>query len=181
MLIGREAVEAARLGGEALEALIGRLWPDAYRVAFAIVRDRGLAEDAAQEACATIARRLSSLKDSGAFTAWSYKIITNRALDTVRSRPASASLDEVRRVKTHIDSGDAFDLNEALGTLEPRQRATILLHYYGGLNSGEIGAALGIAPVTVRFHLMRARAALRKALAVADAAHPTEGVLLDVR
>jgi DNA-directed RNA polymerase specialized sigma24 family protein len=56
------------------------------------------------------------------------------------------------------------------------------LHYYGGLNSVEIGAALGIAPVTVRFHLMRARAALRKALAVTDSTRPLEEEgLLDVQ
>jgi RNA polymerase sigma-70 factor (ECF subfamily) len=181
MQIEREAVEAARSGGDALEALIVRLWPEAYRIAFAIVRDRGMAEDAAQEACATIAHRLNSLKSSDAFAAWSYRVMTSRALDAVRSRRPLTSLDEVRRVKAHVDSDDAFAISEALGLLEPRQRATILLHYYAGLNSAEIGAALAIAPVTVRFHLMRARAALRKALAIIDAPNPLEGVLVDVQ
>jgi RNA polymerase sigma-70 factor (ECF subfamily) len=181
MTIEPEAVEAARAGGDALEALIVRLWPEAYRVAFGIVRDRALAEDAAQEACATIALRLRSLKSATAFGAWSYKIIASRALDAVRNRPLETDLDEADRAQPPVERGDALDLYEALGSLEPRQRAVSLLHYYGGLNSVEIGSAIGIAPVTVRFHLMRARAALRKALAVTEVAQSLEEAISHVR
>ncbi|MGA8576759.1 MAG: sigma-70 family RNA polymerase sigma factor [Candidatus Cybelea sp.] len=180
MKVEREVVEAARSGGDALDALIAELWPEAYRLAFGILRDRGLAEDAAQEACATIARRLSSLRDADAFTAWSYKIMTSRALDTARRRPLAQSLDELGRAGVCVEYGDSLDLYDALGSLEPRQRAAILLHYYAGLSSSEIAAALGVAPATVRFHLMRARAALRKALAVTDVARSLDEVLPDV-
>jgi RNA polymerase sigma-70 factor, ECF subfamily len=180
MRIEPKAVEAARLGGDALEALIVQIWPEAYRIAFGIVRDRALAEDAAQEACATIACRLRSLKNSGAFGTWSYKIIASRALDALRNIRHEAGLDEADRTQTWVEEGDALDLYGALGSLEARQRAIILLRYYGGLNSVEIGSAIGIAPVTVRFHMMRARAALRKALAVTDVAHPLEEIISHV-
>jgi DNA-directed RNA polymerase specialized sigma24 family protein len=60
-------VERARLGGSELDSLIAAIWPEAFRVAFGILRDRGLAEDAAQEACATIARDLLALKRVDAF------------------------------------------------------------------------------------------------------------------
>jgi RNA polymerase sigma factor (sigma-70 family) len=62
------------------------------------------------------------------------------------------------------NSTEALDLHNALSTLSPTQRAVALLHYYAGLNSTEIAAAIGVSPSTVRFHLMLARKALRKAL-----------------
>jgi DNA-directed RNA polymerase specialized sigma24 family protein len=67
MPIERELVERARSSAGAMERLIERVWPQAYRLAWGILRDRGLAEDAAQEACAAIAASLSGLHDAGAF------------------------------------------------------------------------------------------------------------------
>jgi DNA-directed RNA polymerase specialized sigma24 family protein len=61
-----------------------------------------------------------------------------------------------------------LDLYRALAALTPVQRAAVLLHYYGGLRSGEIAEALGVPPSTARFHLMLARRNLRRALAVVD-------------
>ncbi len=68
-------IESARLGGADVERLIAAVWPEAYRIAFSILRDGGLAEDAAQDACAAMARSLPRLKNANAFYAWSYKII----------------------------------------------------------------------------------------------------------
>lgn len=45
-------VEAAQSGGRAeIERLLQTIWPDAYRLAFAVLGDRQSAEDAAQEGC----------------------------------------------------------------------------------------------------------------------------------
>ena len=62
LTVGPRVIESAQGGSEALEELIAAVWPEAYRLALVILRDRGLAEDAAQEACAAIARSLTSLK-----------------------------------------------------------------------------------------------------------------------
>lgn len=164
MRIDGRLVDSARLGGEGLEPLIATIWPQAYRVAFAILRDRGLAEDAAQEACVAIARALPSLRNSGAFPTWSYKIVVGRALAFARRRPRTQSLDALADSAVRFDTSDALDLYNALASLKPVERGAILLHYYAGLTSGEIAAASSLPPSTVRFRLMRARAALRKAL-----------------
>jgi RNA polymerase sigma-70 factor (ECF subfamily) len=157
-------VERARAGGSGLESLIAAVWPEAYRIAFAILRDAGLAEDAAQEACATVARSLQTLRDAAFFGSWSYKIIVNEALTTARRRPPTEALSAARDRIVNFDCSDALDLYNALAALPLEQRGAILLHYYAGLNSGEIAEATGIASSTVRFHLMLARRALRKAL-----------------
>lgn len=161
-----ELVERARHSREALERLVAVLWPQAYRVAFTILRDRGLAEDAAQEACAAVARSLPALADARAFAPWSYRIVTNAALAIRRRRPRAQSLEAVPDLAEPSWSADTIDLYHAMASLSEVQRAMLLLHYYAGLHSREIAEATGCSASTIRFQLMLARRALRKALAV---------------
>lgn len=180
--IERQILEQAlSQGGTALEPLIAQVWPEAYRLSLSILRDRGLAEDAAQEACAAIASSLHSLRSLAAFPAWSHRIIVSSALATVRRRPRIESLDEAASLGPALDRSDAIDLHAALASLSPLQRAIVLLHYYAGFNSREIAAATCLAAPSVRFHLMRARAALRKALADSAGTHGRREVLSDVQ
>lgn len=166
--IETDLIESAMANEAALERLINRVWPEAYRIAFSILQDRGLAEDAAQDACASIARSLPKLKSTSVFRSWSYKIIVNRAITTARQRPKTLTLDTLGDRGVHFDHSDALDLCNALATLPLEQRAAIILHYYGGLNSGEVAVATGLPSSTIRFHLMLARRALRKALCAPD-------------
>ncbi|HTU81756.1 MAG TPA: sigma-70 family RNA polymerase sigma factor [Candidatus Acidoferrales bacterium] len=161
------AVESAKIDSAALERLIEVVWPEAYRIALAILRDRGLAEDAAQDACATIVRSLGALHNAATFASWTYRIAANAAVTIGRRRRAAESLDRAgASCAASIDAAEAVDLDNALAALPVVQRAAIVLHYYAGLKSSEIAAATGCPSSTVRFHIMLAKRALRKALAV---------------
>ncbi|MFY9720625.1 MAG: sigma-70 family RNA polymerase sigma factor, partial [Candidatus Cybelea sp.] len=161
------------------------VWPDAYRIAAAILRDHGLAEDAAQNACEAIVRALPSLHDPDAFGAWSYKIIANNAMSLARRRRSTRSLDAAERQEVRFNSDDALDLADALGALPVVQRGAIILHYYAGLTSKEIAQSMKLPDSTVRFHLMLARRRLRAALSEAPAGSPPakacQEVYTDVR
>lgn len=160
-----------------LNELIARVWPEAYRIAYGILHDRGLAEDAAQETCASIAAGLANLKDPGTFRGWMYRIAANRAVSIGRARRAVVGIDSAAEPISAIDPATSLDIAAALAALPLEQRAVIILHYYAGLNSAEIAGRTGIAASTVRFRLMLARRSLRKALAIVEAApHPKEGV-----
>ncbi len=165
LAVDRRAIERARLGGAGLESLLASIWPEAYRIALSIVRDAGLAEDSAQEACAAIARSLAALDNVDVFPAWSYKIIVRHALTTVRRKMPTSSLEAASGSSKSFDRSDAIDLERALSALPPVQRAVVVLHYYAGLNSREIAAAARVPASTVRFYLMLARRTLRAALA----------------
>jgi RNA polymerase sigma-70 factor (ECF subfamily) len=158
------------------------VWPEAYRLAFSILRDVGLAEDAAQEACAAMARSLPTLKTASVFSSWMYTIIVNHAITAARRRPHTQTLDALADREIHFDHSDAIDLHRALAALPVVQRGAIILHYYTGLTSGEISAATGLPSSTVRFHLMLARRTLRKALSKIDASaiHPSEEIISNV-
>lgn len=159
-------VRAATNDDSSLERLIEAVWPEAYRLAASILRDRTLAEDVAQEACAAMARSLPALKDAATFSSWCYRIVANHAVSAARKRRSTMPLEAAAEFGTSFDSSDAIDLHNALATLPVDQRAAIVLHYYGGLNSAEIAEALGVAAPTVRFRIMLARRALAKALAI---------------
>jgi len=162
-----DLIGAARQDDAALEALLVALWPEAYRVAFGILRDRGMAEDAAQEACASIARGIPALRSIEAFYGWMYRIIVRHASSFAKRRsPLPSPLPEAQAASTQEDRLDLFN---AIAALPLSQRCVVMLRYYAGLNSSEIAAAIGAPAPTVRFHLMLARRALRAALAVVDA------------
>jgi len=177
-----EIIESARSGGPALERLLVAIWPEAYRTALSMLRDRGLAEDAAQDACAAIARSLPSLKDTRTFRAWMYKIVVNHSITAARRRPQTQTLDSLGDRGIQFDQSDALDLYDALAALPIVQRSAIILFYFADLTSGEIAAATGLPSSTIRFHLMLARRALRKALSVVESRspEPSKEVLSDV-
>jgi len=55
-------------------------------------------------------------------------------------------------------------VRRAIDALEPSLRAAVVLRYYFGMNSAEIGSILSTSPVTVRWRLMRAHQKLRELL-----------------
>ncbi len=63
-----EQIRAARQDApEAVEALVKAAWPGCYRVAFCVLGEAALAEDAAQEACIALYRGVGSLREPEAF------------------------------------------------------------------------------------------------------------------
>jgi len=182
LALDTDLIERARGDGAALDALVVAVWPEAYRIAVSILRDPGLAEDSAQEACAAIVRALPGLKNVAGFAAWSYRIVVNAAITAARRRPRVQSLETVGDAATTFDTSEAMDLHAALARLSVVQRAVVVLHYYAGLDSREIAAAISAPSSTVRFHLMLARRALRKALSPIDpSTMPSDEVLPHVR
>jgi RNA polymerase sigma factor (sigma-70 family) len=107
--------------------------------------------------------------------------VVSCALQTARRHPRTQSLEEAASLAAVFDRSDAIDLHAALASLSPLQRAIVLLRYYAGFNSAEIAAATGLAAPSVRFHLMRARTALRKQLSKTAERRSYHEVISDVR
>ncbi len=151
--------------------LICAVWPDAYRIAWSIVRNRAAAEDAAQEACARAWRGLKSLRRPERFAVWFYRIVVNEARRAQRAMRCETPLEAVG---AHDDAShdDRIAVRGAVSALEPRLRLPIVLRYYYGLRSAEIAQVLGAPAVTVRWWLMLAHRRLRVALD--DPASPSQ-------
>jgi RNA polymerase sigma-70 factor (ECF subfamily) len=149
---------------------IGRLledaWPQAYRIAWTILRDPTDAEDAAQEACARALRASDSLRNASAFRSWFYRIVVNEARGRLRRRPPEPIVDEAPQPFDAPD--DRIDVRRAIDRLDEHARLVIILFYYVELSTSEIARVVGSSPLAVRLRLLGARRRLRPLLASDD-------------
>ena len=146
---------------EATTELVRSVWPDAYRIAWSLLRERTAAEDAAQEACARLLTALGTLRSPDAFSVWFYRIVVNEAKRRRRAATREAALEDDRPYDAGLAVEDRIDVRRALDALEPAQRLTIVLYYYFALSGREIAQVMTTSPVTVRWRLMAARRRLR--------------------
>lgn len=175
----RDLVQRAAGGDQdAFESLVrlssGRLFAIAYRV----LRDRDLAEDALQQALATIWNDLPRLRDPDRFDAWGYRLIVRTSVAQARHErrggPVVHLLANDNDTITARDS-DEFDriadrdqLERGFRQLTPDQRAILVLQYYVGLSLAEIADVLGIPVGTAGSRIHHASRALRAALDADD-------------
>lgn len=162
---------AGRASADFAEAYRGLFLP-AMRLAYRVTGDRSLAEDVAAEALARAYSRWSSVSRMDSPQAWVLRVATNLALDCVRRQRVVAEKLPALGVPVlgadHADQVAArLALVAALGALPRRQRESIALYYLGGLTEDEVSRSLDITPSSVRTHLQRGLATLRRQLGAA--------------
>lgn len=158
-----ELVEAARSGGRAqIDALVEAIWPDAYRLARAIVGDKQGAEDTAQEACIILYRTIASLRSADAFRVWFYRIVVREATELKRRRTRTEP--PIQDDLAPLDPTATVDVWRALAALPPHLRDVVVLRFFEDLPTREIATVLRIPDGTVRFRLMVAKRRLRPLL-----------------
>ena len=186
LAVGREeaAREAARSDEDVLEAVgrgdhdalgvlydrFGRL---AYGLAFRILRDRALAEDAVQEAFLAVWRSADGYKRERAKpSTWILTVVHRRAVDLVRREerrrgeplesapePAVAPVDEDATLRERRAA-----VQSARTALPGDQRQALELAYYGGLTQSELAERLGVPLGTVKSRMFAGLARLRELL-----------------
>ncbi len=146
-----------------LEELYRAHRPQFCRAAAAIAGDRGLGEDAVQDAFAKAVRKRRTYRGRGSLEAWVWRIVINAARDARRRHPSTSGLPEMpEQVAQANGQSGALPLQ----LLTERQREVLFLHYYADLDYSTIADALGITPNTVGATLSTARAVLRRALSL---------------
>lgn len=169
---------ASALGGDraAAAALIESLWPDAYRIAWAALRDRNAAEDAAQEACARAWSALGSVRNSNRFPVWFYRIVVNECRRSRRNVRNDVRLVDYQPVSGESREAERIDVRRAIDALSAPLRLVVVLRYYYDLTSVEIAAIVGASPITVRWRLMVAHRRLRDVLEASEGNYRDETV-----
>jgi RNA polymerase sigma-70 factor (sigma-E family) len=150
------------MGDASFEELFDALFGKAQFVAHRIVGDRALAEDLAAEAFARAYARWSSLRDEPGREGWVLRVTGNLAIDaTRRRRPVLPDV-------PWADPGDAVALRmalvAALRALPGRQRSVVVLRYLADLSEVDTAVALHISEGSVKTHLHRGLARLRREL-----------------
>ncbi len=173
-----DLVRRARNGEvRAFEALLHRHQGRVLRMLSALGIPATDRDDVAQEIFIRVFRHLPRFRKGKAFTAWLYRITVNtvhtyrgsRALSREREQPLATGTvhppDHRPGPESTAEGGElARRLEQALGRLTERERSVFVLRELEGLDTAAIASALGITRITVRRHLGRAKARIRKIL-----------------
>jgi RNA polymerase sigma-70 factor (ECF subfamily) len=185
--VDADLVEALRREDPAAtETLVERFGDRVYRLALRITGSNEDAEEAAQDALWTAARKIQTFKGESAFGSWLYRIAANAAYQKLRTRKAKSAeiaLDEVlpllddrgrhfepmddwsSRVDENALQGELREvLEQAIDGLPPDYRTALVLHDVEGLSNPDIAEALGISLPAVKSRVHRSRLFVRKRL-----------------
>lgn len=162
-----QLVEAAQNGHlESFGALYERYHSPMVALAYSMLADRDMAEDAAQEVFAIVCRDIGSLKSKERFAAWLAGICRNVSRQMLR---ASKSTLAARDNDITAEHGDDMEdrreaIRRAVWQLRPDDREMIVLRYYDNLPYEQIANILDISIQAVNGRLIRAKRKIAKYL-----------------
>ena len=163
----------ARSDETALAELYDRIGGVAYGLAFRVLRDEALAEDAVQEAFLGLWRSAGSfIPERARASTWVLTLVHRRAVDLVRreQRRRAEVLEDAPEPATESAEEDAWlrlereRVQGALAQLPDQQREAIELAYYGGYSQSELADRLGQPLGTIKSRMFSGLARLRDLL-----------------
>jgi len=180
-------LEGLRRGDEAASELLLDTYGDrVYRLAIRITGNEQDAEEVAQDALWTAARKIGTFKGESAFGSWVYRITANTAYQKLRGRRGRrnevlwedvqpAFDDQRRHVEPVTDwSGKVEEpalqtelrtvLTSAINDLPEDYRTAFLMHDVEGLSNPEIAETLHLSLPAVKSRVHRSRLFLRERL-----------------
>jgi RNA polymerase sigma-70 factor, ECF subfamily len=179
-----ELVVRAQAGDlDAFGRLVQQTQAMAYAIAKGVLRDSGLAEDAAQDAYLRAFRRLADLEDPASFAGWLRRIVITIALNMRRARRVTfLPLDDMLDVPVLDEDETSWtDLQRrrlagALLTLTTSERLLCDRRYHGRWSTARLAKEAGVDESAIRKRLQRIREKLRKEIEVAEqrGIHPDE-------
>jgi len=145
-----------------------------FRLAIRMSGRRADAEDAVQEAFVRAARSVHSIPlPPDRAGAWLARTLINVQRDRARrTRVRQRAAGDLGAAQAIASTASQPELNssirQALEAMPAKRRAIVVMHAIEGRTVPEIAVALSVSQVTVRWHLMQARKALRPVLGVVD-------------
>jgi len=162
-----KSVQAAQNGHlESFGALYERYHSSMVALAYSMLADRDLAEDAAQEVFAVACRDIGSLKSKERFAAWLAGICRNVSRQMLKANKGKpVTLDDDFAAQRRDDTEDRREaIRRAVWSLREPERELIVMRYFDGFSQGQISEVLDISPQAVNGRLFRAKRKIAKYL-----------------
>jgi RNA polymerase sigma-70 factor (ECF subfamily) len=165
----RQLVEQIRQGDDgAFEMLVRRKTSKVYGLCYRVIGNSEDAKDISQLVFLKLWENLEKYDATYAFDTWLYRMVTNVAIDFMRSKQSrdNAVNSNLRLVKTSIDAEQTVTVqrkevesvfNAVSNVLSPKQKTIFVMSEMEDLRSSEIAKVLGCRESTVRNHLFNAR------------------------
>ena len=167
-------IQAQNGNDEAFTSLVEKYQTPVYNLCYRMLGEAEHAEDAAQETFFKAYRNLGRYDVSRPFPTWLLSIAAHHCIDRLRRRRFnSVSIDEDEEGQTDIPDRFAPDpesetakrqegerLHNCLQSLDPIDRATVIMRYWQDCSEVEIAQALKLTVPAVKSRLHRARRVL---------------------
>ena len=175
MSADEDAADVARvLAGDVsgFEPIVRRWQRPLINLAYRFCRDRGRAEDMAQEAFLRAYRSLASWRKEAAFSTWLFALATNLYRSEIRRLPPlTAPLEEGEAMLDRRAVEPIFDeerrdrmIRDAVLALPAKYRDVLTVFYFHEMDIAGSAASLGLPHGTVKARLSRGRDILRRKL-----------------
>jgi RNA polymerase sigma-70 factor (ECF subfamily) len=155
----------------AMAALFDRYSGVLYSVALRVLKDPGQAEDIMQDIFIHVWRKPDSFASGkGSLGGWLAVVTRNRAIDLLRKRRPSDSVDDVVLTSKTNTASEAErnvlmeKVRVVMAELPPDQKTSVELAYFDGMSHTEIAEKTGEPLGTVKTRIRLAMMTLRKAL-----------------
>lgn len=149
--------------GTAAIGLVDRYQKRLYNVALRMLDNVQDAEDVTQTAFCNAFLKLRTYNPKHRFFSWIYRITVNEALNTIKRRKTTVTLEDFP--VSGLDIGDAAEhedrVGRALMCLKHDDRAVVVLKHFVSFSYQEIADVLEIPVQTVKSRLFTARERLR--------------------
>ena len=162
--------QAKRGDREAFDSLCRLTGDRCMAIAFRILRDFDLADDAVQSALLTAWREIRALRDADRFEPWLHRILTHACYAEARRRRQRSEairllpVEPVNRIDEYATVDNRDQLERAFRRLTVEQRAVLVYHHYVGLPLPDVAVRIGIPLGTVKSRMHHAKRALRASL-----------------
>lgn len=167
-----QLAQMAREDEEAEKALLRRLYPVMFKVAWSVAGRRDLADDIAQIAALEVLKSLNSFKGIGSLESWAtritYRVYVKLVKKEIRSKNILISLDMLgstesekfardENVERSVSRQNLFEkLTGLLETIPQKRRVPLLLHLAHGYTVNEVAELTDVSPNTVKDRLRTA-------------------------
>jgi RNA polymerase sigma-70 factor (ECF subfamily) len=162
---------------QAFRKLVEKYQQYAFNLAFRILCNEEDAKDTVQDSFIKIWKNINQYEPKLKFTTWMYKIVTNTAIDKLRSRASKFTRDiNINASNLHLISDDNSDaplenkelanlIKSITNQLPEKQKMVFILRDIQDLKSVEVQEILDLSETSVKTNLYNARKTVRKKLA----------------
>jgi RNA polymerase sigma-70 factor (ECF subfamily) len=175
----RIAISRLKQGNlSALEELVNHYQVKAVHAAYAIVYDRDLAEDIAQNTFVKVVKRVDQFDEARPFAPWFFRILVNEAITASKKQKTLVSLDEQSdgpsaklanwltdpnlKPEQLVEQKETREIIlKALQCLKPEERAVIVMRYFLEMSESDMVTKMDRPLSTIKWWLREARKRLK--------------------
>jgi RNA polymerase sigma-70 factor (ECF subfamily) len=157
-----DVIASAAAGDEvAFQRIIAEYHDDMRRVCSYVTRDETVAEEAAFAAWAIAWKKIGSVREPASLRPWLISVAVNEAKRMLRKTKRQAAMEVRTDISNEAGSIDpatgvaVLDLRDAMGRLDPDDRALLAMRYGAGFTASELAVAIGKSPAAIRQRLKR--------------------------